>query len=135
VGASVVSGGDASPVLDATEDILDFVALPVEQLVIVVLDLAVRLWRDTRRDALGDQSIPEPVAVIAFITQQHLGAWQAGKQQNSTGMIAHLTFGKEQDDRSPRAITNGMKVELRSPTAPSSSRLWCARYVWVEPPF
>lgn len=39
--AAVVAGGDASPVLDPGEDVLDLVALAVEDLVVVILDLAI----------------------------------------------------------------------------------------------
>ena len=38
---AIVAGGDASPVFDPGEDVLDLVALAVEGFVVVVLDLAV----------------------------------------------------------------------------------------------
>ena len=41
MGASVVAGCDTAPVLDPGEDVLDLVALAVEGLVVVILDLAV----------------------------------------------------------------------------------------------
>lgn len=41
LGASILTDGDASPVLGPTEVVLDLVALLVEVLVLVVLDLAV----------------------------------------------------------------------------------------------
>lgn len=51
MGASVVSRGDSSPVLDFGEHVLDFVALFVEDGVIGNECLAVFLGRDARRNA------------------------------------------------------------------------------------
>lgn len=50
MGASIVADCDTPPALDASEDILDLVALSVWRLVVVILDLAV----GARRDAGGD---------------------------------------------------------------------------------
>jgi hypothetical protein len=54
VGASVVSGCDAAPVLDPAEDVLDLVALAIEVFVVGVLDLAVLAGRDAWGDAALD---------------------------------------------------------------------------------
>ena len=55
MGASVVTGCDAAPVLDPAKDIFDLVALAVEVLVVVVLDLAVIARRNARRGAASGQ--------------------------------------------------------------------------------
>ena len=81
MGAAVIAGGDAAPVLDPSEDVFDLVALAVEVLVVVVLDLAVLAGRDAWGGALRDQRGAEPVAVIAFVGEQLLGARERGKQQ------------------------------------------------------
>ena len=39
--AEVIAGCDASPVLDASKDVFDFVTLAIENLVVVILDFAV----------------------------------------------------------------------------------------------
>ena len=64
----------------------------------------------------------EPVAVIAFLREQFDGAGERGKQQKSSLMVAHLAFGKRQDDRSPRPVANGMEIGVQ-PTfgAPDTS--------------
>ena len=69
-------GADAGqvPVLDPAEDVFDLVALAVEVLFIMVLDLAVFAGRDAWGDALRDQRGAEPGAVIAFVREQFLGA-------------------------------------------------------------
>ena len=53
VGAAVVTGVDASPVLELSERVLDPVALAVEYCVVSDRDLAVALWRDAGGDALS----------------------------------------------------------------------------------
>lgn len=50
--ASVVTGCDPAPVLDPSEDGLDLMALAVDFLVIVVLDLAILARRNARGGAL-----------------------------------------------------------------------------------
>jgi hypothetical protein len=74
--AFVVAGCDPPPVFDPAEDIFDLVALAVELLVRVVLDLAVLARRDARGGAALGQGGPEPVAVTAFVRQQFLCARQ-----------------------------------------------------------
>lgn len=99
MGASVIAGGDATPVFDPAEDIFDLVALSVELLVVVILDFPVLARRDTGGDALVVECGTEPVAIIAFVAEQHPGARQDGKQQSSALVIAHLAFGEQQDYR------------------------------------
>ncbi len=53
MGASVVTGGDAAPVLQLGEHVLDFVTLAVERLVIGNGKLAAFSRRDTGLDALS----------------------------------------------------------------------------------
>jgi len=51
VGASVVSCGNTAPVLEFSEHVLDFVALPVEGFVIIERALSVFPAGDAGRDA------------------------------------------------------------------------------------
>ena len=67
--ASVAAGCDASPILDAAEDVFDLFALAVEFGVVMVLDFAVPARRDARGGALGAQRGPEPVAIIALVSE------------------------------------------------------------------
>ncbi len=107
--ASVVSGSDAPPVLDPAEDVLDFVALTVEVLVVLVLDLAVFPWWDARGDAAFGQCGPKPVAIITFVGEQFLGAGKRGKQEKSAFVVAHLPFGQQHHDRPAQTVTDGME--------------------------
>ena len=49
--ASVVAGVDTSPVLEASEAVLDFVPLAIEGRVVLVLYLVFGIWRDAGVDA------------------------------------------------------------------------------------
>jgi hypothetical protein len=51
VGAAVVAGVDAPPVLELAEHVFDLVAREAERAVLWDLDLAVGLRRDSRSDA------------------------------------------------------------------------------------
>ena len=105
---AIIACVDASPVLDFGEQVLDQVPLFVDRFIVVVSDLAVGFWRDAGRDAARGQSRSEPVAVIAFIAQQFLSAWQGIKQQNSTLMVAHLSFGEHHYDGPPFTVADCM---------------------------
>jgi len=59
MGASVVSGVDAAPVLEAGEHVLDPVALPVEDAIVVMLDAVAGMRRDAGCDALVGEGLPE----------------------------------------------------------------------------
>jgi len=122
VGASVVTGCNAPPILDPAEHVLDLVALPVELLVVGILDLAIGLGRDAGGNTLAVERGAQPVTVIALVTEQHLDTWQAGEQQNCAFVVAHLAFGEEQDDGTPLAIADGMELRVQ-PTfgAPDTS--------------
>jgi len=65
VGASIAAGRDSPPILEPDEQVLDFVSLAVEGLVIVERGFAAAGWRNAWRYASGFKSIAEPVAVTA----------------------------------------------------------------------
>lgn len=111
--ASVMAGGDAAPVFDPAEEIFDLVALSVELLVVEILDLPVLARRDTGGDALVVACGTEPVAVVAFVAEQNLGARQDWKQQGSVFLVAHLAFGEQQNDRPAQPIADSMELGAR----------------------
>lgn len=119
---SVVTGCGAPPVLDPAEQVLDLVPLAVELLVVMVLDLAIGFGRNAGGNALAIERGAEPVAVITLVAEQHLGAWQAGKQQGCAFVVAHLAFGEQQDNRPAKPIADGMEFGVQ-PTlaAPDTS--------------
>jgi hypothetical protein len=114
VGVPVVAGCDAPPVLDPSEDVFDLAALAVEFGVVVILHFAVLARRDARGDALRGERGAEPVAVIAFVSEQFLGAGKRGKQQCSAFVVAHLTFGQEHHDRPAQSVADGMELRVQA---------------------
>ena len=92
MGASVVSGVDASPVFEFGEHVFDLVPLFVEGFVVFELNFTVLFGRDARCDSFIDQGVAKPVGVITTIRQQVFGLGQGVKQQGRALVIAHLTF-------------------------------------------
>jgi hypothetical protein len=70
VGAPVVAGGDAPPVLELGEHILDFVALLIERLIIGQRDFPAFGGRDAGLAASFGESFSKPIAVIAPVSDQ-----------------------------------------------------------------
>ena len=69
MGASVVTHGDPAPVFKAPEHVLDFMALFVEGLIVIIADFAVFLRWNAGRNSLFHQGLPEPVGIISAVAQ------------------------------------------------------------------
>jgi hypothetical protein len=100
--------------LDPAEDVFDLVALAVEVRVVVVLDLAVLAGRDARGDAAFGQCGAEPVAVVALVGEQFLGAGKRRKQQKSALVVAHLAFGQQHRDRPAEPVADRMELRVQA---------------------
>lgn len=92
MGAPIISCGDAPPILDPAEHVLNAVSLLVECLVVVCRMLSLFARRDAGRNTLVFQSIAEPVCIVTAIGKQFTGLGQAVKQVPGTLVIAGLTF-------------------------------------------
>jgi len=92
--ASVISSCDTPPILEASEHILDFMALFIEDFIILYFLLPVFLWWNTRRDALIDQCLPEPIGVISFVGQQMPGSREIIDEQGRSFKITYLSGGQ-----------------------------------------
>jgi hypothetical protein len=114
VGAPVVSGVDAAPVLDAAEHVFVFVTLAVERRVVRDGDLAVGFGRDACGDAALRQCVAEPVAVVAFVGDHLLCRWQGIEKQYCAPVIAGLAFGEQHDDGAALAIGDGVQFGVQS---------------------
>ena len=79
-GVAIVAGGDAPPILEAAEHDLDAAAAPVAALVVSDRLVARSAARDAGLDAFGIQGVPEPVCIIAAVTEQPLCFWQIIEQ-------------------------------------------------------
>ncbi|TCN19780.1 hypothetical protein EV184_1299 [Sinorhizobium americanum] len=94
MGASVVSGCDASPVFDPAEHVFDPVALFVESGVVFDGLPAISFGRDARENSLF--SIAKPVGIIAAIGQELFGLRQVLDENTCALEVADLPFGEQQ---------------------------------------
>ena len=62
MGASVVAGVNAPPVLEPSEHVLDLVPLAIECAIVVDRLLAIGFGRDARRDAAFGKGLAEPAS-------------------------------------------------------------------------
>jgi hypothetical protein len=78
VGATVISGVDAPPVLDPAEHVLDLVALSIEDGVIGDRDFPIGFRGDAGCDAASGEGGAEPVGVVALSAKSSLAFGSAG---------------------------------------------------------
>ena len=111
---AVVAHSYAPPILEPAEHVFNLVPLFIEFPVVCDLDFAVFLRRDAGRDPFSDQGCPEPVRVISAIREQLFGFRQGIQHKRSAFVIAHLTFGEQQDHGLAAAIANSMKLRVQA---------------------
>ena len=92
MGTAVISGRDATPVLQAAEDVLDAMALAIQGLVVSGHGLEFLARRDARGDAPGGQRSTETVTVVAPIGQQFARGRQGIDHQVSALVVVHLSL-------------------------------------------
>jgi hypothetical protein len=114
VGTSVVSGCDAAAVLEFSEHVFDFVALPVEGFVIVEGLLSVFPAWDAGRDAPFGQLVAEPRAVIASICDQRGRLWQGWQQSAGPFVVADLAGGEMEQNRLSGLVANGVQFGVQA---------------------
>jgi hypothetical protein len=135
MGTAVIARGDASPVLELGEHILDLVALTVEHFVIFQWLLTAFGRRDTWDCAVLGQTVAEPVAVIAAIGDQRGGPWQVRQKCPGALMIADLAGGEVEPDWPACLVTNGVQLGVQaalcSPQATGKAP-FCARLAAVR---
>ena len=74
MGAAVIAGMDASPVLEFSEHVLDLVAAPVEHPVEGRRVFPVGFWQYAGGDAARNERLAEPVCVMSLVAQQRARA-------------------------------------------------------------
>ena len=114
-------GGDAAPVLEATEGILDPVALAVEDGVVGDGHLAVGLGGEAGGDALVGERPAEPVGIGAAVGRERPGLGQRGQHRPGTRVVAGLAGRQDPADRAamrvggPRASATTCRLEVNPP--------------------
>src|SRR2546430_11474134 len=93
-----------------------------------MLGLAVLSWRDAWRGSTRSKCGSERVAVVAAIGNEVLGLWQAAEHQVRSFVVAHLSFGQQQDDGTALAVANavqlGVQTALGAPDTAGERRLF-----------
>lgn len=141
MGASVVSGSDAPPILDPAEHVLDTISLPIKDFVVVGGVTSLLAWWNTGRNTFVFQFFAEPVGVVTTIRQQFPGFGQAIEQVPGTLIVAGLALGEEKQQGPSQAVGDGVQLGVQatfrsSDTAgksPFFSRLAAVRWAfrWV----
>ena len=114
MGAPIIAGGDAAPVLEAAEHVLDLMADLVERAVVAVLDLAGFSRRDAGRDALVLERGPIAVAVVALVGDKNVGLGQRVEQGGGALVVADLAFREQQRNGSALAVADGVQLGVQA---------------------
>ncbi len=116
MGEAVVSCGDSSEVLEASEHAFDGVTVAVEVGREAILPTAVGLGRDVRCGALTLDLAADSVAVIALVGVQDRSRGHLVEQGVGGSAIRHLAAGQQERHGVAEAV--GQRVDFcRPPTA------------------
>lgn len=114
MGASVVSGSDASPVLETAEGVLDAMALPVEVRIVLDDHLAALSRGDARADASLGQRLAKPVRIVAPVSQQRASLGDGRQHGAGARIVGGLARGQEQADRPTSGIGDRMQLGIQA---------------------
>lgn len=117
--ASVIPGCDPVPVLEAGEHVLDLVAAAIERGIVWNLDLAAKPRWDTRRNPQVDQSVAEPIRIMAPVCQQSPGLRDRGQQRPRADVGRGLAGREEHVDRSPLCVGQDMQFRVQTAFRPT----------------
>jgi hypothetical protein len=117
VGAAVVSRVDASPVLEAGEEVLDAVPLLIEDGVERWSAFAALLSGDAGGDAALGERVTEPARVIGPVAEHRVSARQGIDHGDRADMVAPLSLGQVQQQRSALAVTHDVELGGQSAAA------------------
>ena len=118
---AVVSSVDASPVLEAGEQVFNLVALPIEQPIIAMLDAVLRMGWDTWRDALIGQSLPKGSGAVSPVSQQEAGGRKLFENGGRSPVVVRLPFGQMQEQRSAFGVAHYLQLGCQAASAASDT--------------
>ena len=110
MGTTVVAGGDAPPVLQSAEGVLDPVSLAVEHPVVGQGQLARACRGDAGNGVVFCQLVAEPGAVVAAVAEQLAHRRQDRQQQRRTMVVASLPFGQHQPNGPSMLVGGGVQL-------------------------
>ena len=113
MGASVVSGGDAAPVLEPADPTVDEMARFVELGVVGdPLHTVGAAW-EAGGDLAGGEGVAAPVAVVALVGDQGRGIGQARPETLGAAIVVDLALGPPPPPGSAVAVSD--RVEWTPP--------------------
>ena len=112
--AAVVPHGNTAPILEATEQALDLVALVVEWFAVAARRRAGVARREARGDTVLFQGGDQPIGVIPTAGDQMLGSWETGEQVSRAGGIARLPGSQQQTNRLAGAVAHGVQRRMQT---------------------
>ena len=104
MGAAIITHCDATPIFEPSEGVLIFVTFFVEAPCRSHAGSCGSFSAECTARHLFDQSLAEPIAVIAPIAGQRSGLRQGVEHEPCAFMIAYLPFAQQQDQRLAVAI-------------------------------
>ncbi len=108
------NGWRRGAVFEATKHDLDAAAAPIAALVVSDRLVARSATRDAGLDTLGLERVPEPVGVVAAVTEQPLRLGQVVEQGCRTGVVADLACGHEEAQGAAVIVGDGMELGVRA---------------------
>jgi hypothetical protein len=113
VGASVVACGDAAPVFEAAECVLDAVALSIERAVVRYRDLPLSGGRDAGLDASRQEVGTKARAIVAAIAEQLARLRENRQEHRSAFVVVGLACGQQQADEPAFLIADSVKFRVQ----------------------
>ena len=114
MGAAIVAGVDASPILQPAEHVLDAVALAIDGSIVRDRHFSIGLRRDARIDTAGRQSVAEPVGVVSPISNHRFDFGQRIEHECRALVVGCLPLAEQHDQRSALAIADGVELGVQA---------------------
>lgn len=114
MGAAIIARRDPAPVLETADHVLDAMPLAIQDFVVGKFDLAAACGGNAWGDTAFEQGRAELIAVVTAIGDQLLGWRQCAQDQRRTPVVAHLSFGEQQQDRTALPVADGVQLGVQA---------------------
>ena len=146
----VVTGGDATEVLELAEEAFDQIAFAVEHLAEAGFPFAIGFGRDIGHRALCLDQIADAIGVIGLVGQNDGARIETIKQAERRGAVVSLAGGQAEPDREALGIDDGVDLGREATAGATETMIstplfavaacWCARMevlsiIWMSPSY
>ena len=148
LGELVVTGGDATEVLELAEEAFDQIAVTVERLAEAGFPFAIGFGRDVGHRALRLDQIADAIGVISLVGENDGARIETIKQAERGGSVVGLAGGQAEPDREALGIDDGVDLGREAAAGATETMIqaplfavaacWCARMevlsiIWMSP--